>query len=128
MDTIHFREVLQHSPFHSRIDDHNLIKSWMSWNGYQTARILDTLAAEYFAIRSGCSVMDLTPMEKYRISGPDSLPYLNHLVTRDLDDAEKLGIYELDEEDLALCTFSCSSKMDFGPILRENLTAIEKEG
>jgi Na+-transporting NADH:ubiquinone oxidoreductase subunit A len=60
----------------------------------------------------------------------DILPtfLIRALVTRDLDDAEKLGIYELDEEDLALCTFSCSSKMDFGPILRENLTTIEKEG
>ena len=60
----------------------------------------------------------------------DILPnfLIRALVTRDLDDAEKLGILELDEEDLALCTFSCSSKMDFGPILRENLTTIEKEG
>lgn len=60
----------------------------------------------------------------------DILPnfLIRALVTRDLDDAENLGILELDEEDLALCTFSCSSKMDFGPLLRENLTAIEKEG
>ncbi len=60
----------------------------------------------------------------------DILPnfLIRALVTRDLDDAENLGILELEEEDLALCTFSCSSKMDFGPILRENLTAIEKEG
>ena len=60
----------------------------------------------------------------------DILPnfLIRALVTRDLDDAENLGILELDEEDLALCTFSCSSKMDFGPILRENLTEIEKEG
>lgn len=57
---------------------------------------------------------------------PDFL--IRSLVTRDLDEAEKLGILELDEEDLALCTFACSSKMDFGPILRENLTTIEKEG
>lgn len=60
----------------------------------------------------------------------DILPnfLIRAIVTRDLDDAENLGILELDEEDLALCTFSCSSKMDFGPILRENLTEIEKEG
>jgi aminomethyltransferase len=80
----HFRQVLQHSPFHSRIDDHCLVKNWMSWNGYQTPRLLDTLASEYFAIRSSCSVMDLTPMEKYRISGPDALRFLDRLVTRDL--------------------------------------------
>ena len=56
----------------------------MSWNGYQTSRVLDTLSAEYFAIRSGCSVMDLTPMEKYRITGPDALAFLNRLVARDV--------------------------------------------
>lgn len=79
-----FKEVLQHSPFHDRIDDLSLVKNWMSWNGYQTARVYDTLASEYFAIRSACSVMDLTPMEKYRISGPDALKFLNRLVTRDV--------------------------------------------
>jgi Na+-transporting NADH:ubiquinone oxidoreductase subunit A len=60
----------------------------------------------------------------------DLLPnfLIRALATYDLEDGEKLGILELDEEDLALCTFSCTSKMDFGPILRENLTIFEKEG
>jgi len=79
-----FRQVLQHSPFHARVENHCLVKNWMSWNGYQTPRVLDTLASEYFAIRSSCSVMDLTPMEKYRISGPDAVKFLNRLVTRDI--------------------------------------------
>ena len=56
----------------------------MDWNGYLTARTYDTLAAEYFAIRSSCSVMDLTPMGKYRINGPDANKFLNRLVTRDV--------------------------------------------
>ncbi|MEM9254800.1 MAG: aminomethyltransferase family protein [Pseudomonadota bacterium] len=77
-------EVLQRSPFQSRIDAASSAEQWMSWNGYKTARLYDTLASEYFAIRSSCSVMDLTPMEKYRISGPDALRFLNRLVTRDL--------------------------------------------
>ncbi|MBT4521049.1 MAG: aminomethyl transferase family protein [Halieaceae bacterium] len=79
-----FRQVLQPSPFHARVEEHNLVKNWMSWNGYQTARTYDTLASEYFAIRSSCSVMDMTPMEKYRITGPDALKFLNRLVTRDI--------------------------------------------
>ena len=33
----------------------------------------------------------------------------------------------LDEEDLALCTFACAGKYEYGPILRDNLTRIEKE-
>ncbi len=84
MEKHDFNQVLQLSPFHERIDTLGLMKNWTSWNGYQTARIFDTLAAEYFTIRSSCSVMDMTPMEKYRITGPDAVTFLNRLVTRDI--------------------------------------------
>ena len=84
METHDFRQVLQHSPFHPRVDDIRRMKNWSSWNGYQTARVYDTLASEYFAIRSSCSVMDMTPMEKYRITGPDAHKFLNRLVVRDV--------------------------------------------
>jgi len=73
----------------------------------------------------------LVPHGNYEDVMPlDILPtfLIRALATYDIEDAEKLGILELDEEDLALCTFSCTSKMDFGPILRENLTTFEKEG
>jgi Na+-transporting NADH:ubiquinone oxidoreductase subunit A len=42
--------------------------------------------------------------------------------------AQALGCLELDEEDLALCTFLCPSKLNYGPLLREALDRIEKEG
>ncbi len=42
--------------------------------------------------------------------------------------AQDLGCLELDEEDLALCTFVCPGKYDYGPLLRETLTRIEREG
>lgn len=41
--------------------------------------------------------------------------------------AEALGALELDEEDLALCTFVCPGKAEYGPLLRQALTRIEKE-
>ena len=41
-------------------------------------------ALEYAAIRNACAVFDLTPMTKHRITGPDALPFLNRLVTRDV--------------------------------------------
>lgn len=53
---------------------------------------------------------------------------LKALVTKDLERAEELGALELDEEDLALCTFVCPGKEDYGPHLREVLTTLEKEG
>ena len=50
------------------------------------------------------------------------------LVMRDAEKAEELGCVELDEEDLALCSFVCPGKTDFGTKLREVLTEIETEG
>jgi Na+-transporting NADH:ubiquinone oxidoreductase subunit A len=46
----------------------------------------------------------------------------------DVEQAEALGCLELDEDDLALCTFVCPGKGDYGVMLRRNLTIIEKEG
>ncbi|MFM1921001.1 MAG: NADH:ubiquinone oxidoreductase, Na(+)-translocating, subunit [Candidatus Hydrogenedentota bacterium] len=53
---------------------------------------------------------------------------LRSLAVNDVERAEQLGALELDEEDLALCTFVCPGKYEFGPILRRNLTIIEHEG
>ena len=53
---------------------------------------------------------------------------LRSLLVRDTDAAQSLGCLELDEEDLALCSFVCPGKYDFGPVLRANLEQIEKEG
>jgi len=55
-------------------------------------------------------------------------PLLRALLVKDTDMAQKLGCLELDEEDLALCTFICHSKYEYGPVLRANLEQIEKEG
>ena len=53
---------------------------------------------------------------------------LRSLIVGDTDTAQKLGCLELDEEDLGLCTFVSIGKYEYGPILRDNLTRIEKEG
>jgi Na+-transporting NADH:ubiquinone oxidoreductase subunit A len=60
----------------------------------------------------------------------DILPtfLLRALLMKDLSRAEELGVLELDEEDLALCTFVCPGKQDYGPVLRDNLETIWKEG
>ncbi len=60
----------------------------------------------------------------------DILPtqLLRALLVRDTDLAQQLGCLELDEEDLALCSFVCAGKYDYGPVLRANLEQIEKEG
>ncbi|MFW2177508.1 MULTISPECIES: Na(+)-translocating NADH-quinone reductase subunit A [unclassified Moraxella] len=53
---------------------------------------------------------------------------LRALIVEDILVAEDLGALELDEEDLALCTFVCSGKYEYGDILRDNLHRIEMEG
>jgi len=55
-------------------------------------------------------------------------PLLKALVVGDSDQAQLLGCLELDEEDVSLFTFVDPGKHDFGPVLRANLTKIEKEG
>lgn len=55
-------------------------------------------------------------------------PLLKSLITHDAASAQQLGALELAEEDLALCTFVCPGKYDYGPLLRENLKYIEVEG
>lgn len=65
-----------------------------------------------------------------RVMPLDILPTLlvRDLVVRDTDEAQALGALELDEEDLALCTFVCPGKYDFGKELRVCLDIIEREG
>ncbi len=60
----------------------------------------------------------------------DMLPtyLLRSLASGDIDQAQDLGCLELAEEDLALCNYVCSGKNDYGVMLREALTTIEKEG
>jgi len=73
----------------------------------------------------------LVPIGTYeRVMPMDILPtqLLRALVVRDTETAQQLGCLELDEEDLALCSFVCPGKHDFGPILRENLDHILREG
>lgn len=53
---------------------------------------------------------------------------LRELAVGDTEELQSLGVLELDEEDLALCSFVCPSKHDFGRLLRERLTTIEVEG
>lgn len=53
---------------------------------------------------------------------------LRDLCAGDSDNAIRLGVLELDEEDLALCTFVCPGKYEYGQLLRECLDKIEKEG
>lgn len=73
----------------------------------------------------------MVPIGIYESMMPqDLLPtqLLRSLLVQDTEVAQKLGCLELDEEDLALMSFVCPGKYDYGPALRANLDIIEKEG
>lgn len=118
----HFRQALQRTPFHDRIEALSTTEIWTGWNCYKVPRVVDKLSAEYFAVRSGCAVMDLTPMEKYRIMGRGARAFLDRLVTRDIaplrsgrvtyvvwcnDDGKVIDdgtLFQLAEDDYRLCS------------------------
>lgn len=73
----------------------------------------------------------IVPIGSYeKVMPMDILPtfLLRALVMGDVERSEQLGCLELEEEDLALCSFVCPGKVDYGVHLRNVLTTIEKEG
>ena len=57
--------------------------------------------------------------------------YPNHLyraiLSEDIEEMEQLGIWECDDEDFALCSFACPSKIDVGGVIRHGLNLIEAD-
>lgn len=83
-----------------------------------------------FTTTTNGSERAMVPVGQFeRLMPLDILPtqLLRALVTGDIVHAMELGCLELDEEDLALCTFACPGKYEYGQILRSNLARIEKE-
>ena len=73
----------------------------------------------------------MVPVGGYEnVTALDILPIqlLRSLIVGDTEMAQKLGCLELDEDDVGLYTYVCVGKYEYGSILRENLTRIEKEG
>ncbi|TXK64977.1 Na(+)-translocating NADH-quinone reductase subunit A [Alkalisalibacterium limincola] len=84
-----------------------------------------------FTTTTNGSERAMVPLGQYETVMPlDILPtqLLRSLVVGDTEMAQALGALELVEEDLALCTYVCVGKYEYGPILRDNLDRIEKEG
>lgn len=79
------------SPLHSRIQPQCYSYLWKDWAGYYAVRSFDTSHdREYFAFRHGTGIIDLTPLFKYRVTGPDATSFLNFMMTRDISKI-KLG-------------------------------------
>ena len=77
---------LKLSPFFERTSKLNESQEWRRWSGYLSATNYElTHENEYFAIRTKAALLDITPLYKYVIEGPDTQRFLNHLVTRNIN-------------------------------------------
>jgi len=75
--------MLKTSPFHPRTAPLVRAATWRRWSGYQMASAYDpSPEREYAAIRNAAALIDVSPLFKYRITGPDAIRFLDRLVTR----------------------------------------------
>lgn len=73
------------TPFHAVLSRYNKTGIWKHWAGYLVApRYQYSTITEYYAIRNGVSILDTSPLFKYRFSGADSQKLLEHLFARDI--------------------------------------------
>jgi Na+-transporting NADH:ubiquinone oxidoreductase subunit A len=94
------------------------------------SRLFGTKELQFSTTTNG-SPRAMVPIGTFESVMPlDILPtqLLRSLLVGDLEAAMNLGCLELDEDDIALCTYACPGKYEYGPVLRDVLTQIEKEG
>lgn len=77
--------MLKQTPFHARTAPLCQAQNWRRWAGYIVASSYElTHEAEYWAIRNSAALLDVSPLYKYRVTGPDAERLLNRMVTRDV--------------------------------------------
>ena len=82
----HAETQLKLSPFFDRTSVLNESQEWRRWSGYLSATNYElNHENEYFAIRTKAALLDITPLYKYLIEGPDSQKFLHRLVTRNIN-------------------------------------------
>lgn len=73
------------TPFHSRTSLLNESYEWRNWSGYLAAGLYEpSHEREYYAIRNSAALIDVSPLFKYEISGPDAGAVVDRIITRDV--------------------------------------------
>ncbi len=146
---------MKQTAFHPRIEELMETHSWVPWAGYSSASVIESLELEYFAIRSISTAFDISPMCKYRITGPDAEKFLNRIVTIDLrkiknyrvsyvvwcnDDGHLLDdgtVFRFGDDDFRLCCqerqwdWLCSAQIGFDVTIEEetdDIAALQFQG
>ena len=74
------------TPFHPRTAELNQARRWRKWSGFFIAdSYFPAHDLEYHAIRFSAALFDVTPMCKYRITGPDAAKLVDRVITRRVD-------------------------------------------
>jgi aminomethyltransferase len=84
----HLAPFLRKTPFNEPIERLMHGQGWTRWMGFQSPAFFDSVQSEYFAIRHGASVFDISPLIKYSIRGREAARFIDFLITRDIS---KLG-------------------------------------
>jgi aminomethyltransferase len=72
------------TPLHERTAPLNRKLQWREWAGYYAASVYhDSHLIEYTAIREAAALIDVSPLYKYRVSGPDATRLVDRVITRD---------------------------------------------
>jgi len=78
-------QTLKTTPFHARTAPLVRAQTWRRWAGYQVASSYEPHPdREYAAVRNAAALLDVSPLYKYRVSGPDAARLLDRMVTRDV--------------------------------------------
>jgi len=88
----HLEPFLRQTPFHEPISRLMHGQGWVRWMGFQSAAFFDSEQSEYFAIRNGASVYDVSPLIKYSIRGRDAARFVDFLVTRDMTKVKPMQV------------------------------------
>ena len=76
---------LKHTPFHERTSRLSIAQNWRRWAGYRVVGSYElSLEHEYWAIRDRAALIDVSPLMKYVIEGPDAARLLNKMTPRDI--------------------------------------------
>ena len=82
------------TPFHPRTAPLNRKQQWREWSGYYaSSAYADFHDIEYNAIREAAAVIDVSPLYKYRVTGPDAIRLADRVITRDATKLEVGQVY-----------------------------------
>lgn len=77
--------MLKGTPFHARTLPLNESQNWRRWSGFLAAGSYElTHEREYWAVRNAAALLDVSPLYKYHLTGPDALRLLQRVITRDM--------------------------------------------